>query len=78
MTGPKLDDPDTRDIVDNKMDKAKLYRWISKKYPRVEPNPSIEESCIYTVFIKTFSFFFSVLEHKYSYVCCYILIFLFL
>ena len=49
MTGPKLKDPDERDSVDNQLDKSKLHGFISKKFPRVCPVPSIEESCIYTV-----------------------------
>ena len=49
MTGPKLKNPDERDSVDNQLDKSKLHGFISKKFPRVCPVPSIEESCIYTV-----------------------------
>ena len=48
MTGPKIN-PDLRDIVDNSDDKAHLHEFIAKKFPKVDPNPSIEESCIYTV-----------------------------
>ena len=48
MTGPKIN-PDSRDIVDNSDDKAHLHEFIAKKFPKVDPNPSIEESCIYTV-----------------------------
>merc|ERR1712018_698134 len=36
-------------MVDNSDDKAHLHEFIAKKFPKVDPNPSIEESCIYTV-----------------------------
>ena len=47
-TGPNIN-PDSRDIVDITPDKERLQEYISKNFPNVEPTPSIEESCIYTV-----------------------------
>ena len=47
-TGPNID-PEKRDIVDITSDKEKLRDFITAKFPNVEPIPSIEESCIYTV-----------------------------
>ena len=46
--GPEVD-PDHRDDVDISAVKQSLHRFISQKFPKVDPNPSIEESCIYTV-----------------------------
>ncbi len=47
-TGPSID-PDHRDVVNVNPDKERLRDFISKCFPKVEPFPSIEESCIYTV-----------------------------
>jgi len=47
-TGPNIN-PESRDIVDVTPDKERLREYISKNFPNVEPTPSIEESCIYTV-----------------------------
>ena len=42
-------DPDRRDAVDATDDAAILKTFISKFFPGVEPDPSIVETCIYTV-----------------------------
>ena len=47
-TGPNIN-PESRDIVDITPDKERLREYITKNFPNVEPTPSIEESCIYTV-----------------------------
>jgi len=47
-TGPEVD-PDQRDAVDISFEKETLRKFISKKFLKVDPEPSIEESCIYTV-----------------------------
>ena len=47
-TGPEVD-PDHRDVVDISLEKKTLYNFISRKFLKVDPEPSIEESCIYTV-----------------------------
>jgi hypothetical protein len=49
-TGPDCD-PDQRDSVDISKEKETLRKFISKKFLKVDPEPSIEESCIYTVHI---------------------------
>lgn len=47
-TGPECN-PDQRDSVDISKEKETLRKFISKKFLKVDPEPSIEESCIYTV-----------------------------
>ena len=47
-TGPQIN-PDQRDVVDVEPGKQRLKEFITKNFPNVEPMPSIEESCIYTV-----------------------------
>lgn len=45
--GPEVD-PDDRDAVDIGHERQTLHQFIAEKFLKVEPNPSIEESCIYT------------------------------
>ena len=47
-TGKEVD-PDRRDVVDSTEDQKILKTFIEKYFPGVEPEPSIVESCIYTV-----------------------------
>ena len=58
-TGPDCD-PDQRDSVDISKEKETLRKFISKKFLKVDPEPSIEESCIYTVctFVNQYRWFF--------------------
>ena len=44
-------------------DKMRLRDFITKSFPNVEPWPSIEESCIYTVSTVTAYFFSRVNQY---------------
>ena len=66
-SGPKTD-PDTRDQIDISADKEILKTFISKCLLKVDANPSIEESCMYTVrnvcFMDLFIIFFTSIEYS--------------
>jgi hypothetical protein len=47
-SGPDID-PDNRDVVDDKWVIDGLSGFVAKHFPNLVPEPSIKETCIYTV-----------------------------
>jgi hypothetical protein len=57
-SGPDID-PDNRDVVDDKWVIDGLSGFVAKHFPNLVPEPSIKETCIYTVSNEHIHFIFN-------------------